>query len=69
MQIIRVEPKDIQITVEFSLQELLLLQKGLDATEMNLNLKSEADQEVSAFMTNTLYNTISGLIKELAPHD
>lgn len=65
MRILKVLPKEVYITTEFSYQELLLLKEGLDATELNLDVTTERGSQIDSYMKNILYPTIANLITEL----
>ena len=63
-KILDIFPKDIHITVEFGLSELILLKDALDASELRLNLEDENDRKVHEFIHARFYPFLKELLRE-----
>jgi len=69
MVTIQIVPKQVVVLTEFTLEELTLLRRGLEATELSLNTKNSSDVDVSDFMTKKLYPYVKDLLVELGVDD
>ena len=69
MRILKVEPREVYISMEFSYHEMCLLKAGLEVTELNLDVNTEAGSKIESFMINILYPTVSKLLSELDGDD
>ena len=65
MQIINVAPKDVYVTMEFSLEELKRVLQALDHTEIAYHGEKEPDMEHAAMDLKRFYEMVSKVVKEL----
>ena len=65
MKILKVEPKDVYVDIEISLEDLKGVKIGMEAIDLRYNGDEEPEKANAAKATNEFYDMISHLIKDL----
>jgi thiazole synthase ThiGH ThiG subunit len=70
MKIIKIEPKDVWVTIDFSLKELEKLLKALDHTEVNYDHKSLLKEDIqikeaAKYLVDEFYPSIKEVVDDL----
>jgi hypothetical protein len=66
MKIIKIEPKDIFVTLEIGLHDIEKLLKALDHTEINYDHKSDSKEDIQiGEAANYLINEFYPILKEV----
>lgn len=65
MKILKVVPKQIVVTVEFTADDLFLLRLALENTTLTLDLTKPKNQQAEHFILNELYPLVTDITKEL----
>lgn len=62
---LNVAPKDLYVTIEFSAEELRLLEKGLFLANIEYDGTKEEEKEAANYVTKDFFLYISKLITEI----
>ena len=65
MKILRIVPKAVFVEFEMSYEDVLLLKRGLEVTELNLDTNAPYDLEVDTYFKKKLYPLIEELVTNL----
>lgn len=66
MKIIKIEPKDIYVTLEISLKNIEKIIKALDHTEINYDHKKDIQVgEAANYLINEFYPTLKEVVEDL----
>lgn len=63
-KVVDIFPKDVHITVEFGLTEVVLIKDALDNCELRLNLEDEHDRKVHEYIHERFYPFLKELLRE-----
>lgn len=64
-EVIEVRPEGIMVLIKHPLEELILLKKGLEKTDLQLDLKNPEDVKIQEYMTENLYPMVAKLVEDL----
>ena len=70
MKVIKIEPKDIWVSIDFSLKELEKIVKALDHAEINYDHKSSSKEdaqikEAAQYLVDEFYPAIKEVVEDL----
>ena len=65
IKVINVEPKDIFVTFEMSLEAIEMVLKALDHTVIEIDTKDEKLVAASEFLKDGFFKTLYGIVKEV----
>lgn len=66
MKVINVAPKDIYLTLEFALEDLVLIRDALSCAEFKFSSSEDPELEKAInFTSNDFYSFLNGLIEEM----
>ena len=70
MKIVKIEPKDIYVTIEMSLSDIERVITALDHAEINFDhAKDIKASEASNYLCNTFYPNLKEVVEDLANGD
>ena len=65
MEVIQIRPKGIYVNIEFSLEEVKLLNRALDHVEIKVDMANPEEALLQRFLTKELYPLTAKLIGDL----
>lgn len=69
MKIIKVEPKDVHVTIEFSLNEICMILNALDHAKIDVTDKSDDVKKAAKFLTDEFFETLNKLHESISEEE